>query len=99
MRSGILLSISKTSGEWELIDEKINGKKLNVYLRSEVNKLIVSFKDCPDCISCAAGEKKERRPTISRKQYEEIEKIAEKMQITPSKVIDRLIISPLLLPE
>lgn len=99
MRSGIVLSISKTSKEWDKIDEKLNGKKLNVYLRNKVNELLKAYEECPDCISCAGGKIKERRPAIHRKQYEQIEKIAQKMKIHPSKVIDRLIIAPMLLPN
>lgn len=96
------LSISKTEGEWEIIDQKIrllNKSNLLSYLRSEVPKLQRKIEDCPECISNANGEIKERRPYIDKYQYETIKKIAVKMKVHPSVVIDRLLISPLLLPD
>jgi hypothetical protein len=92
------LRLKKTKAEWEFL-ERNNYKNLDRFLRSEIDKLVTKFNKCPNCISKAGGEPVEKRPRIHRTQYEQIEIIAKKMKISPSRVIDRLIIAPLLMPE
>ena len=70
---------------------------MNIYLRSEIGKLITSFNECPKCYS--KKKPKEtfvKRPYISIDQFLEIKKIADAMDVNPSTVIDILIIQPLL---
>lgn len=93
------LSITKTTGEWETIQNKIelDGKRdLNGFLRSKVKKLIDDFKKCPHCITSAKGKRIEKRPHITIDQYQDLKPIARKMKLPVSKIIDKLIISPLL---
>jgi hypothetical protein len=95
--------ISKTKGEWAYIQEKLLelGSKTTLasYITCESKKLHEKFKECPDCISPASGERIENRPYIPITTYQKLEPIALKMGIPVSAVIDRLIISPILLPH
>lgn len=95
--------ITKTKGEWQaiviILSELRKKAGLPSYVRNESSRLIRDFKDCPDCITPAEGEKVQREFCIPDDEYEELLKIAEKMKITVSSVIDDLVISPLLLPK
>lgn len=94
--------LSRTQGEWDAIDaaiKKMGRKNLNKFIRSEVSKLGNAYVECPNCITKASGEKKEKRPKIPMESYERLEKIAERMDIHVSTVVDLFIISPLLKPD
>jgi hypothetical protein len=99
-KSVIPISISKTAGEWEIINQKISesGKEnLSEYIRGEVRKLQIKFRECPECITPATGGTAiTKRPYIPIYYYAEIKLIALRMSIPVSSVIDELIISPLL---
>jgi len=97
------LSISKTAGEWELIERKIaeSGRKdLNHYIRCESIKIKNAFRNNPTSITNArGGDKIEKRPSLSTTTYNDIEKIAILMKIPVSVLIDRFIINPILTPK
>lgn len=99
MRQTKQLSISKTKGEWELINKIVSdsGKKnLNDFLKCEVVKLKKQYDDCPQCITKANGRKVEKRPYLPISIYCHLEILALKMKIPESAVVDKLIIQPLL---
>lgn len=96
------LSISKTPSQWEVINKKIlaSGKKnMNCFLRAKIKELKKSFDECPPCYSHKKEEKKEKRPYVSIDQYEIIRRMAKKMKVHPSVVVDIFIIDPLLNSE
>ena len=102
MKSTRQLSVSKTAGEWSLIDKKVkeSGKSdLNTYIRCEAIKLKNAFTKSPSCITNAEGERIEKRPYLPVTIYEELNVIAVRMRVPVSTVIDRLIIEPMLLPK
>lgn len=89
----------KTEGEWDAIEKaisKMGRKNLNKFIRTEANKLGNAYIECPDCITQASGEKLEKRPKIPIESYKKLEKIAKRMDVKVSTVIDILIILPLL---
>jgi hypothetical protein len=91
--------IKKTEGEWEVIEKKIEclgRKNLSNFLRCEIIKLNRRFTECPNCVSPSSGEKVTKRPYIPITVYKDLEKIAIKMQVPVTVVIDRLIITPIL---
>lgn len=101
-KSTKLLSISKTTGEWCLIEKKISesGKiNLSQYIHKEAIKIKNAFKDNPTTITCASGKRVEKRPCIFIGVYEELEGIATIMDISVSTLIDRFVIDPLLTPK
>lgn len=96
------LSVSKTKGEWSLIQEKViaAGKKdLNAYIRCEAMKIKKAFKKNPSWVTYAKGERIEKRPYLPLSMYEDLDIIAMQMKIPVSTLIDRLIIEPMLLPK
>jgi len=102
------ISITRTEGEWTLIRRKLvpaqdglgqDMKCLSKHIRREVLKYKNLILDIPDNgIVKSGGEMIEKRPWIDTKCLEDIKWIATKMKVSPSVVIDRLIITPLLQP-
>lgn len=76
-----------------------NKKTLSKFLRSEIAALIKAYEECNQCITPAKGKTIEKRPYIFIDQYEKLEEISKKMKVPVGVVIDRLIISPMLLPD
>lgn len=95
--------ITKTKGEWEavniILSELRKRARLSKYVRNESLRLVRDFKECPNCITPADGDKVKMQFLIPDNEYEELKLIAEKMKISVSSVIDDLVISPLLLPK
>jgi hypothetical protein len=100
--ASIRLSLCRTEGEWDFIDAKIRGMGKTTFasfIHSEIKKLSTEFKECPNCITHAAGRKVERIPWISSVSLKELEDIAIIMQKPLSSVIQEFIIAPLLRQE
>lgn len=93
------LSVTKTIGEWEHIEGKINldnKTDLNSFLRSRIKKIKDDFELCPSCVTPARGIRVEKRPHITIDQYEDLKPIAKKLRLPVSKIVDIFIIQPLL---
>jgi hypothetical protein len=90
----------RTEGEWEVLEAKIKelGKtSFSSYLRSEIPKLQAILNECPDCITPAKGERKEKIISITEESFNTIKEISEKMHTGMASVIDEFLITPLLL--
>lgn len=93
------IHIGRTEGEWDIIlakIEKMGGKDLSAFIRSEVQKLLNNYNDCPECICKATGEKRYKRPYISTDSYNKLAVIAKKMRIPVSAIVNNFIVTPLL---
>lgn len=99
MRRTIKLSISKTDEEWDIIEQKIGGKSLTDYVWPEVNKLLKQFEDCNECLKKAKRTTTEKRPYLPTPTYTKLSKFAKKIDVSPSTIVDILIIQPLLSRE
>lgn len=90
--------ITKTEGEWQTIDEIIShsGYDLSGYINRKISDINIQFKDCPNCVTVANGEKKQRQHYVPPHLYESLERLSDQMKIPVSTIIDRLIIIPLL---
>lgn len=97
------ISISKTPGEWEVIQQKVSELSKNglaSYITNEICKIKRKFDECPKCIAPAGnGKSKVKRPLISLIVYEDMKIIAHHMHVDVSTAIDELIIEPLLKKE
>lgn len=101
-KSTKLLSVSKTPGEWSLIEKHVaeSGKKnLNHYIHVEAIKIKIAFKNNPISITNACGNRIEKRPALRTNVYDELSVIARIMQVPVSTLIDRFIIDPILIPK
>lgn len=101
-KSTKMLSVSKTPGEWSLIEKKVaeSGKKnLSCYIRGEAIKIKNAFKNDPSSITTAFGERIEKRPSLHTPIYEEMNAIAKIMKVPVSTLVDRFIIDPILVPK
>ena len=96
------LLIKKTEGEWQLIEKKLKelpGREdvtFNTYMRTEARKMLKKFDQCPNCITPAKGDIKEKRPRVTDETYEKLQIIADRMKINVCDVIEDFIINPLL---
>ena len=95
------VSITLTSGEWDIIESKLkNGKpfllELTSHIKKETLKVKNKLKDNPKEIACIGGEKLEKRPSIPIYIIDDINHIATSLNVSQSTVINRLIINPLL---
>lgn len=90
--------ITKTEGEWQTIDEKISksGYEFSKYINRQISLINIQFRDCPNCVTPASGEKKQRQHYVPPHLYTTLELLSEQMKIPVSTIIDRLIIIPLL---
>jgi hypothetical protein len=95
--------IRRTEGEIELIRQRLRDIKrgdINAYLRTETRKLVSTFKDCPNCITSAYGDKKEITYQIDEPEiHKGLAQISFIMQKPISSIIDDFFIAPLLLPK
>lgn len=77
------------------------GDDIQKYLRTEVRRLVSTFKVCPDCVTSAYGEKKDKAFFIEEGGEEHLilMQIADIMQKPLNAVIDDFFIAPLLVPK
>ena len=95
------VSITRTTGEWEAIEKKFKGKspfliELSKHITKESLKVKNKLNESPSEVAFIAGKKIEKRPSIPCCIIDDIHLIALKLNVSPSTVIDRLIINPLL---
>lgn len=97
------IKIVRTKGEWDLIKQTIcpahNGRELialSIFIRRKVLKIKTQLTELPESFESVKGEMVSKRPRIDNEILKDIDWIATKLQISPSTVIDRLIITPLL---
>lgn len=69
---------------------------LGQLLRIKITEFLLEYEECPDCKTKANGDRTEKRPSVYNHQIKKLKKIGDKMGLSPSKVVDRLIIEPLL---
>lgn len=97
------IKIRRTIGEFEMIDYRLEEMKkgdLTNYLRCSIRNLVKTFKDCPDCITSAYGEKIEIAHRIDNEDSHKILKQISFIMGKPiSSIIDDFFIAPLLLPK
>lgn len=97
------ISITRTVGEWERIEERLEEmQKGNVssYINNKVNKLANQFKECPDCVTPAEGDKIIKQFCVTNKNTQLIlQKISKKIKRPIASLIDELYISPLLFTD
>lgn len=96
------IKLYRTAAEWEIIRDRIKetGKsELNAYIRSEINKIMIKYNECPLCVTPAKGNKKQKVYCINPEAYEMFQEISKKMGKPVASIIDDFIIAPLLIPS
>jgi hypothetical protein len=96
------ITINKTTAEWDCIDSKLKElkrKKIDTYLKGEVEKLIKAFMANPNDIIFSSGDKKEIQFRIEPHTCVILKQISEKMNKPVNAIIDDFVITPLLAPK
>lgn len=90
------LSISKTSGEWMVIQrrlQELNKKNLSFYIQGEIWKMKSKLTECPDCIAPSNEDVTPivKRPYIRTSAYDDMMIIALKINVPPSVIVDHIV--------
>lgn len=102
MKKRYRIKISRTEGEWKLVDRMIPDFSENgwsVFWKKHIADLRESYRKCPQCITEAFGEKQTRSVELTEGQYAVLKDIADKMKKPITSVLDELILSIVLRPE
>jgi len=95
--------ISKTKREWKVIDKRINElgtKSFNRYLNKKISSLIEDYNKCPEAIhDFLIGEKPVRQKSITPEVNKVLLKISVDTKLPVSTIVDRIIITPLLIEK
>lgn len=92
------ISLTRTQGEWDALDKILGNKGLDFhsYIRRTSSKLANTARECPVCLTPAAGKKITKRHHIPTEIYKALETIAKAMGKDVGIVIDEMLLSPLL---
>ena len=94
------IKVTKTQAEWDLLNQRVkeSGKRdFNTFMYVKLRELNTKFNQCPECVTVAnGGVKIEKVHYISPDVYKTLTLIAFKMGVSPSTVVDKIILTPLL---
>jgi hypothetical protein len=93
------ISIRRTTAEWKLLSAKVAeaGKEdLGQLLRIKIAEFISEYENNPGRTTKAKGRRTEKRPSVYTDQIDKLRKIGDKMDLSPSTIVDRFVIEPLL---
>lgn len=97
------VTIVKTNREWKIIEKRISelgSKDYNRYLHKKIASLIEDYKKCPECINnFLLGKKSIRQKTLSFDFYKILSEISENTGVPISTIVDKVIITPLLIEK
>ncbi len=95
--------ITKSFREWQVIEKRISelgSKDFPTYLSKKISSLCDDFTSDPQAVCDALfGEKIQRQQRVSSNYAETMENIALMTGIPMSTIVDRLIITPLLIEK
>lgn len=98
-----VLYLTHTNREWKIIDTRIKelgSKDFNRYLNSKISSLMNDYNNCTECVCDAlVPNKKTRKKRISPALYEKLKEISEQANLPISTIIDKLIVTPLLIEK
>lgn len=97
-----VLRVKCTANQWSLIEQKIEGTgkpDLSTFLRSEILKLKKQHLSVIEVEEINDSDFIEKRPHIPASLHEDLKKIANRMKLKPSQVIDQLIIHPIIFQQ
>lgn len=87
---------SRTKKEWDEIDKISEGTEWSIFWRRQINILREEYRQCPNCVIKASGQKYRRSIEISEGQYDFLKSLAKQMKKPIASVVNELLISPII---
>lgn len=101
----IIVGIRRHNKEWVVFDKRVKelSKKdtYSKYLTKRIQSLIEDYNNCSDCILETLSDKKSIRRfyKVPKHLHNDLKEISKKSKIPMTTIIDRLIITPLLIEK
>jgi hypothetical protein len=104
-RKRMVIGVRRYSKEWKVFDKRIkelmDTNTFSKYLNKKVQMLVEDYIDCPNCVLESIFDKKTERRfyKVPERLSDFLKEISKKSNVPITTIIDRLIITPMLIEK